>query len=44
MFQYHAICDGSQTRLQELLDYAEFQYHAICDGSQTQLKIVMIAK
>ena len=35
LFQYHAICDGSQTLSPLKKTSKQFQYHAICDGSQT---------
>ena len=35
LFQYHAICDGSQTNNMAIRLVGLFQYHAICDGSQT---------
>ena len=38
LFQYHAICDGSQTFNKNIKTSIMFQYHAICDGSQTEEK------
>ena len=37
LFQYHAICDGSQTTNIFKAVSSMFQYHAISDGSQTSL-------